>query len=265
MAVGPGVEGLSVGDRVGYTTRSHKWGGSYADFTVVNAHLAAKLPDSISTHDAAAVFLQGLTALSQATVDVADEIKPGDWVLVQAAAGGTAQMLTQICSHLGARVIGTTSTPEKANIARSSGAQEVLLYNQEDVAERVKEITGGRGVKVVYDGVGKDTFDTSLKCLDYLGWMVSFGNASGKPEPLDLLRLGEKSLRLMRPSVFSTLESDPALARKLNNQLVDLLAKGVVKPPTSKVYPLSKASDAHADVVGRHNLGKLLLRPDHLL
>lgn len=265
-AVGPGVEGLSMGDRVGYTTRSQQLGGSYADCTLVAAPLVTKLPESVSTHDAAAILLQGLTAMSQATVAVSNEIKQGDWVLVHAAAGGTGQLLVQICSRLlGARVIGTTSTAEKAEVAKGCGAQEVALYTQEDVVQRVQQLTAGKGVKVVFDGVGKDTFDASLKCLTNLGWMISFGNASGKPDPLDVLRLGEKSVRLMRPSLFSTLASDPGLGRKLTQQLLELVAQGVVKPQVHKVYPLSRAADAQTDLAGRKTTGKLLLRPDHLL
>jgi len=257
-AVGPGVQGFASGDIVGYITRP-VLGPSYAAYTTVRSDLAVKLPDGINTQTAAAVLLQGLTALSM--VKITCEVQKGDWVLVHAAAGGTGQLLVRLCDHIGAHVIGTVSTPQKAEVAKKCGCEEVILYTQEDVLKKVLGLTGGKGVKFVYDGVGKSTFDTSLKCLDALGWLISFGNASGKPEPFDVLRLGDKSLRLMRPSLFSTLAARPGLTAELSAELLSLIRQGVVVPEIHKVYTLSEAKAAHDDLEGRKTTGKLLLKP----
>ncbi|WIA35499.1 hypothetical protein OEZ86_003928 [Tetradesmus obliquus] len=261
VEVGPGVTGLAVGDSVGYVSRS-TLGGSFAEFTAVQAGLVTKLPQGVSTQAAAAVLLQGLTALSM--VKTTCQVAAGDWVLVHAAAGGTGQLLCQLCSHIGAKVIGTTSTPEKAEVAKRCGCSDVILYSHEDVVQRVMQLTNGKGVKFVYDGVGKSTFDASLKCLDYLGWLICFGNASGKPEPFDVLRLAEKSARLMRPSLFSTLAAEPGLTASLTAELLQLVQQGVVVPEVHKVYPLSAVAQAQQDLTGRKTTGKLLLRPDTL-
>lgn len=150
-------------------------------------------------------MIQGLTALS--LVRLAYPVSKGDTVLIHAAAGGTGLLLTQFCKSFGARVIGTTSTPVKAELAKSAGCDEVILYTEQDVYESVSKLTNGKGVQVVYDGVGKSTFDVSLKCLARGGTMVSFGNASGKVDPVDLMKLSVGNVKLMRPTLFEYIKT----------------------------------------------------------
>ena len=173
---------------------------TYAEYTCASADKSVQLPESLNFEQGACAMLQGLTGMM--LTHETYRVQPGDVVLVHAAAGGTGQLLCQICKAMGARVIGTTSTPEKAAVAKQAGADDVILYTQEDVVAKVKALTNGTGVNVVYDGVGKATFDLSLASLRPRGWMISFGNASGKPEPFDILRLAKGSFTLMRPTLF---------------------------------------------------------------
>jgi NADPH2:quinone reductase len=244
--------GLAVGDRVAWTRIT----SSYADHISAPAGKLIKLPAEISLELGAAAFLQGLTALSLTTRAVT--IKKGDFVLVHAAAGGTGRLLVQLATHLGAHVIGTTSTPEKAAIAKAAGAKDVILYHSEDVLEAVNKITVGKGVQVAFDGVGKDTFDLSLKSLDFNGTLISFGQSSGKVPPIDVLSL-VKNIRLIRPSLFNYTNSDEEF-QQLATDFLDLLAKKVVTISVQQVFALEEAGKAHALIESGGTFGKLLLK-----
>ncbi|KIZ07187.1 NADPH2:quinone reductase [Monoraphidium neglectum] len=268
-------QGLKPGDRVAYISPGPRLPGSasYAEYSSVPAASVVRLPEGVSAQQGAAVLLQGLTAKSM--IEVTTDVKKGargprrgvalrgDWVLIHAAAGGTGQLLVQIAHQLGARVIATVSTEEKAAIARSLGAEEVILYGRPgiDVAVEVQRITGGKGAYAAFDGVGQTTFEASLASLGYLGWLVSFGNASGKVPPVDLLRLSDKGIRLLRPSLFSTLKSRDGLFLELAEKLLADVASGAVKQGVHKEYPLEEAGQAHIDLESRGTTGKLLLKP----
>lgn len=264
--VGPNTahpQGLKRGDRVAYISPGPRspQSCSYAEFSAVPADSVVKLPGGVTCYQGAATILQGLTALSMA--ETCAGVQPGDWVLIHAAAGGTGQLLAQVCRQLGARVIGTTSTEAKAAVAREAGCEAVLLYSKPgvDIPLEVSRLTGGQGCRVVFDGVGAATFDLSLNCLGYLGWLLSFGNASGKVPPVDLLKLSDKGVRLMRPSLFTTLKSKEGLFMELATRLMDGVAAGKIKQQIYRVYPLEAAGDAHRALEGRATTGKVLLRP----
>lgn len=242
---------LAVGDRVAWTRIT----SSYADHIVAPVGKLIKLPDDIPLDLAAAAFLQGLTALTLTTRAV--NIKKGDYVLVHAAAGGTGRLIVQLASHYGAHVIATTSTPEKAEIAKAAGAKDVILYRSDDVLAAVSKITGGKGVQAAFDGVGKDTFDISLKSLDYNGTLVSFGQASGKVPPIDVLSL-VKNVRLIRPSLFNYTTTDEEF-QALASELLALLDAKVVSISIQQVFDLEEASKAHALIESGGTQGKLLL------
>lgn len=194
------MQGLKKGDRVAYLSPR-----SYAEYTAVQENQVTKIGDGISFEVAAASILQGMTAFmltKEATV-----VKPHDFVLIHAAAGGMGQWLCQVCSQLGAKVIGTVSSEEKAKEAKKCGAHSIINYSTEDVAERVKEITEGKGVNVVIDGVGQSTFDASLNSLARRGVFLSYGNASGKVPPLDILRLSKNCIQLQRPTLFEYIQT----------------------------------------------------------
>eukprot|EP00128_Syssomonas_multiformis_P009711 Colp12_sorted_trinity150504_noHs@27792 len=208
-AVGSGVTDFKVGDKIAFVFTP----GTYCEYTTVPVGQAVHLPAEMSCEDGAAAMLQGLTAhyLVRGTYHV----KEGDTILVHAAAGGTGLLLTQMCKLLGARVVGTCSSAQKAALAKQAGADEVILYTEKDFVEEVKRITGGKGVDAVLDGVGKDTFDGSLKCLKRRGAMVSFGNASGKVPPVDIMRLtGQGSVSLHRPSLADYIATKEELTQR---------------------------------------------------
>jgi NADPH2:quinone reductase len=231
--------------------------GSYATHALVAVSQLAPVPAALTLEQAAAVMVQGLTAhvLSHRTYP----IRPGDWVLIHAAAGGVGQLLVQMAKMRGARVIGTVSTEEKAAIARGLGADEMVLYTQQDFLVEVKRITGGQGVNVVYDSVGKDTFDRSLDSLAPLGYLVNYGQSSVFPPPLDIQRLaGGRSLFLTRPSVFTYLRSRDELLEHAN-AVFDWIAAGQLQVHIDRTYPLAEAAQAHIDLAGRGTTGKLLL------
>jgi NADPH:quinone reductase len=251
-ALGEGVEGFSVGDRVGWSDAS----AGYAEQVVVNASRAVPVPDEISTEVAAAVLLQGMTAhyLSAATYPV----REGDTVLVHAAAGGVGLLLTQMAKLRGGRVIATTSTDEKAELARGAGADEVIGYD--GFAERVRELTGGEGVAAAYDGVGKATFDDSLACLRPRGYMVLYGAASGRPEPVSPERLFAGSLYLTRPLLTHyTATREELLGRA--GAVFGWIAEGRLDVRIGGRYPLDAARQAHEDLEARRTTGKLVLIP----
>lgn len=253
-AVAEGVSRLTLGDRVVYQGQP----GAYAEANVVKADRAVRLPAAVAFDTAAAVFLKGLTAEFLTRIW---PLEAGDTVLVHAAAGGVGSLLAPWLTDMGVRVIGATGSAEKAEKARSGGCAEALVYADGDVAARVREMTGGAGVKVVYDSVGKDTLDASLKSLARRGLLVSYGNASGPPravEPLELSRAG--SLFLTRPTLFdyavTTGELDTAAAR-----LFAALERGAVKPEIGQTFPLAEARAAHEALEGRRTTGATILLP----
>ncbi|MFN3853202.1 MAG: quinone oxidoreductase family protein [Phreatobacter sp.] len=254
-AVGSGVTEVSVGDRVAYAGGPP---GSYAEKRLIQASHLVKLPKAIDDKTAAAIMLQGMTAryLLKQTYPV----KKGDFVLVQAAAGGMGLWLCQWAKALGATVIGTASTPEKAALARKHGCKFPIIYTQEDFVARVKEITGGKGVQVVYDGVGKDTFLKSLECLAIRGHLVLYGAASGQPDPIAPAILSPKSASLTRPTLFHYI----ATRKELLANAADVFAAvkdGVVKVQKPKEYALKDAAAAHKDLAGRKTTGSIILIP----
>ena len=254
-AVGPEVTGFAPGDRVAHgMTR-----GSYAEYAVVPARLVAKIPADLSFETAAAVMLQGMTAhyLTHSTFP----LEKGHTALVHAAAGGTGLLIVQMAKLRGARVIGTASTGEKAERARQAGADEVILYTQQDFQTETKRLTGGRGVDVVYDSVGAATWEKSLDSLRPLGMMVSFGNASGPVPAFKPLVLSQKgSLFLTRPTLFHYCPTREAFLDRVN-AVLGLVAAGRIRVWIHKIYPLSDAAQAHRDLEGRKTSGKLLLQP----
>ena len=254
-AVGEGVAGLAPGARVAYVTPQY---GGYASERLLPAERAVRLPDGIDDRLAAAVFLKGLTV--EMLVRRVHAVKPGDTVLVQAAGGGVGQMLCRWASHLGATVIGTAGSEDKARTARAAGCAHVILYRQEDFVARVRALTQGRGVDVAYDAVGKDTFLGSLDCLALRGHLVNFGQASGPVEPFAVARLSAKSNSLSRPMVFHYL-SQRAELEAMSASLFDALAADWIEPGTVRELPLREAAEAHRLLESREATGPLLLLP----
>ena len=255
-ATGEGVSRFAAGDRIAYGNGP---AGAYAEFHVVPEGRAVKIPDSVDARTAAAAMLKGMTA--EFLVRRCYPVKAGDWVLVQAAAGGVGSILTQWATHLGARVIGTAGSAEKAALAKGHGAVETILYRDEDVAARVKEITGGAKVQVVYDGVGAATFTGSLDSLARRGLFVSFGNTSGPVPPFAPLRLSQAgSLFVTRPTMFdytaTTEELDESAAA-----LFAVIASGAVKIEIGQTFPLAQARQAHESLEGRETTASTLLIP----
>ncbi len=254
-AVGPGVTEVKVGDRVAWKDQF----GSYATHVVVPVEKLVPVPDSVSGRDAAAAMLQGMTAhyLTHSTY----ALKEGDTCIVHAAAGGVGLLLCQMAKLRGARVIGTTSTEEKAALALAAGADEVVLYSKDDFVAAAKRATGGRGVDVVYDGVGQSTFNQSLDALRPRGYMVLFGAASGAVPPFDPQSLnGKGSLFLTRPSLgFYTLTREELLWRA--DDIFGWLRDGKLSLRIGGEYALADAAQAQRDLAGRGTTGKLLLLP----
>jgi NADPH2:quinone reductase len=255
-AVGKGVKEVSVGDRVAYAGMPP---GAYADVRVIPAHRLVVLPENISSRQAAAMMLRGMTA--RYLLHGCYPVKAGDTILIHAAAGGVGTLVCQWAKHLGATVIGTVGSKEKAEIARSNGCDHAILYREEDFAARTREITGGRGVDVVYDSVGKETFMKSLDCLRPMGSMVSFGQSSGPVPPLDLGVLSAKgSIFLTRPTLMTyTAKRDDLLAHA--EDLFEVVGKGIVKVHIGKTYPLAEAETAHRDMESRLTTGSVILIP----
>ncbi|MFN3929831.1 MAG: quinone oxidoreductase family protein, partial [Thermoflexus sp.] len=238
-AVGPGVTGFQEGERVAYAGVS----SSYAEYNVVPADRLVKLPPAIDFPQAAAVLLQGITAhfLTQSTYP----LKPGETCLIHAAAGGVGTLLVQMAKRRGARVISTVSSPAKAEIVRSLGADAVIVYTEQDFEAEVRRLTDGRGVDVVYDSVGKDTFEKSLNCLRPRGTMVLFGQSSGPVPPLDPQVLNQKgSLFLTRPSMWHYLRTREELLWRAGEVLY-LVATGHLKVLIDSTFPLEQAAEAH--------------------
>jgi NADPH:quinone reductase len=255
IAVGPGVTDLKVGDRVGYTSAL----GSYAAERILPAERAVKLPDAISYEQAAAMMLKGMTA--QYLLRRTYKVQKGDNVLIHAAAGGVGLIASQWANHLGANVIGTVGTKDKAELAKKNGVHHVILYRDEDFVARVKEITNGEKCEVVYDGVGNATFPASLDCLKPLGMFVSFGSASGPIKAFDINLLQHKgSLFATRPTLnHYAAKREDLLATA--NDLFEVVASGAVKIPINQKYPLKDAQQAHRDLEGRNTTGSTILVP----
>lgn len=255
-AVGEGVTRFKAGDRVAYGSGPM---GAYSELHVVPADRAVKVPDGISLEIAAAIMLKGMTA--EFLVRRCHPILSGEWVLVHAAAGGVGSILTQWAHALGTRVIGTVGSAAKAKIAKAQGCEEVILYGEEDVAARVKEITHGKGVSAVYDGVGAATFEASLNSLARRGILVSYGNASGPApavEPGRLARGG--SLYLTRPTLFDYIATHAELESSAS-AVFEAVLSGSVKIEIGQTFALAEARKAHEALEGRTTTGSTLLLP----
>jgi NADPH2:quinone reductase len=252
-AIGPGVTEVAPGDRVAYAMAR----GSYAEYAAVPAALLVKIPDGVDFRTAAAAMLQGMTAhyLTHSTYS----LKSGDSCLVHAAAGGAGGLTVQMAKMIGARVFGTVSTEEKAQIARENGVDEAIIYTHQDFEAEVKRLTGGAGVNVVYDSVGKTTFDKSLNCLHLRGLMVLFGQSSGPVPAFELNTLnGKGSLYVTRPSLAHYVANREELLWRAGDVL-NWIAAGKLRLRIDRSYPLSEAAAAHRDLEGRKTAGKLLL------
>lgn len=253
VEVGPGVEGFAPGDRVAGSDGN----GTYADYTLMPAGKTFHVPDAVSDDAAAALPLQGMTA--HYLINSSFKVSPGDKVLTYAGAGGVGLLLTQLLKLRGATVITTTSTPEKAALARAAGADHVLGY--EEVPDAIRSVTGGRGVDVVYDGIGKDTFESSLAALRTRGTVVLFGGASGQVPPFDLQRLnGLGSLTVTRPKL-ADFTRDADEVRWRSGEIMSLAADGRLDVRIGGLYPLADVGRAHSDLESRATTGKTLLVP----
>jgi NADPH2:quinone reductase len=253
--LGPGVTGFAAGDAVASTAVI----GSYAEYALVPAAQLVKIPQGVTMEQAAAAMLQGMTAhyLAFSTYP----LKAGNTALVHAGAGGVGLLLTQIATAQGARVITTVSTPAKAELSREAGASDVILYTKKDFEAEVKRLTGGKGVDVVYDSVGKTTFDGSLNSLRPRGLLVLFGASSGPVPPFDLVQLNSKgSLFLTRPTLWHYIATRAELEWR-SSEVLNWVAKGDLKLRTEFTYPLAEAAKAQIDLEERKTTGKILLVP----
>jgi NADPH2:quinone reductase len=255
VAVGSDVKSVKIGDRVAWTAAL----GSYAEYIAVPADRLVSIPAGVSDQQAAAAMLQGMTAhyLAYDTYP----LKSGETALVHAAAGGVGLLLVQMAHNIGARVLATVSTEEKAKLARQAGADEIILYSQVDFEAETKRLTGGKGVDVVYDSVGKTTFEKGLNLLRPRGMMVLFGGSSGAVPPFDPITLTQKgSLFLTRPSLGNYIATrDELMAR--SGAVFGMIASGKLKLRIEHTYPLAEAQRAHRELEGRKTTGKLLLIP----
>jgi NADPH2:quinone reductase len=253
--VGSEVKSLKPGDRVAYTGVL----GSYAEYTVAPADRLVRVPDKIKNQEAAAAMLQGMTA--HYLVHSTYPLKKGETALIHAAAGGVGLLLVQMAKNIGARVIGTAGSEEKAKLARDAGADDVIIYTQQDFAEETKRLTDGKGVHVIYDGVGKSTFDKDLGLLRPRGYLVLFGGASGPVPPFDPIILSQKgSLFLTRPSLTHYIATREELEQRAGD-IFHWISEGKLKLRIEHVYKLEQAQQAHRDLEGRKTTGKLLLIP----
>jgi NADPH2:quinone reductase len=255
-AVGEGVSGFKPGDRVAHGTGPV---GAYAERRNFPAEKLIKIPDSIEDKIAAAMMLQGMTV--EYLIHRTYHVNAGEWVLLHAAAGGVGSIASQWLNKLGAQVIGTAGSPEKLQLAKEQGCHHVINYRTEDWVKKVKEITGGQGVSVVYDGVGKDVFMQSLDCLRPRGYMVTFGNASGPVPEFSPLLLSQKgSLFLTRPTLmaYTATRGDLELSA---GRVIDAVTRGWIKIKVPHTYPLKEAAQAHRDLEARKTTGSIVLIP----
>lgn len=253
IELGPDVTEVSVGDRVAYAGVPI---GAYCDERIIPAHRLVKLPENISFETGAAMMLQGMTV--QYLIRSTYNVQPGDTVLFHAAAGGVGAIACQWLNHLGATVIGTVGTLEKAELAKQNGCHHTILYREENIVERVLEITKGARVPVVYDSVGKDTYESSLDCLAPMGLMVSFGSASGPVESVSPAMLASKgSLFFTRPTLMTyTAKREDLLASA--NELIDVISSGAVNIAVNQTYELKEATQAHVDLESRKTTGSTI-------
>ena len=255
-AIGAAVTEFKVGDRVAYASAPI---GSYAEARLIAADRVVKIPDSVTDQQAASIMLKGMTA--QYLIRRTYAVKPGDTILFHAAAGGVGLILCQWAKHLGATVIGTVGSEEKATLAKANGCDHVINYRNEDFVARVAEITAEKKCAVVYDGVGKDTFLKSLDCVRPRGLVALFGNASGKVEPLDLGVLAAKgSLFVTRPTLDTHVATREDLVATAND-LFDVVGRGIVKIEINQTYALEDAAQAHRDLEARKTTGSTVLIP----
>ena len=254
--VGEGVDGLSPGDRVGYAMPPH---GAYSQERIYPAEKAVRVPDGIDARAVAALMLKGLTA--QYLLRRTYRVEPGDTILVHAAAGGMGLILCQWARHLGATVIGTVSTEEKAERARAAGCDHAIVHGEGDFVATVREVTDGEGCAVVYESIGKDTFRRSMDCLRPLGMMASYGHASGAPDPVDVIELGARgSLFLTRPAIMHYMAKREDMVAAAG-ELFEVVRNGAVKPAVNHLYPLSEAAEAHRMIEARRTTGATVLLP----
>lgn len=254
-AIGEGVTEVAVGDRVAYAMHP----GAYADYAVVTAWKLVKVPDGVSSEQAAAAMLQGMTAHYLVTSTYA--LKAGETALIHAAAGGVGLLLIQMAKNIGARAIGTVSTEAKAALAREAGADEVILYTEQDFEAETRRLTGGKGVQVVYDSVGQTTFLKSLNCLSPRGMLALFGQSSGPVAAFDPALLAQKgSLFLTRPSLAAYAATREELLWRAGD-LFNWIASGKLNLRIERTFPLADAAEAHRQLEGRKTTGKVLLIP----
>jgi NADPH2:quinone reductase len=259
-SAGAEVTGVKPGDRVVYAGMRGEFfedTGSYAQARNVPAERLIKIPDGVSDRQAAAMMVKGFTA--SLIINRMYRPQKGDTILIHAAASGVALILVQWAKHLGASVIGTAGSPDKARVAREHGCDHVVLYREGDFVEVVRKLAPG-GVAAVYDGVGKDTFYVSLKCIRPFGTAVNYGNASGHVPPLELLHLAPRSIKVCRPGLSSYIR-DEAVMREAAAELFDLVARGAIKIEIGATYPLADAASAHRAVEARTHTGSILLMP----
>ena len=255
-AVGAAVTDLKIGERVAYASAPI---GSYSEARLISADRLVKIPDGVTDRQAASMMLKGMTA--QYLIRHTHTVKSGDTILYHAAAGGVGLILCQWAKHLGATVIGTVGSEEKAALAKANGCHHVINYRSEDFVARVAEITGGKKCAVVYDGVGKDTFMKSLDCVRPRGLVALFGNASGKVEPLDLgVLAGKGSLFVTRPTLDTHVATRAELIATAND-LFDVVGRGIVKIEVNQSYALKDAALAHRDLEARKTTGSTVLIP----
>ena len=253
--VGSEVKDFKTGERVAFTGIT----GAYAEYEAVPANRLVPVPAGITDHQAAAAMLQGMTAqyLTHSTYP----LKKGETALIHAAAGGVGLLLVQMAKNIGARVIGTVSTEEKAKLASEAGADEIIFYTKQDFDVEAKRLADGKGVHVIYDGVGKTTFDQDLNCLRPRGYLVLFGASSGPVPPFDLSKLaGKGSLFVTRPTLLHYIASHDELQQRAGD-VFSMIASGKLKLRLEHLYPLKDAQQAHRDLEGRKTTGKLLLIP----
>jgi NADPH:quinone reductase len=251
--IGPDVTAFIPGDRIVYVTQTY---GAYSERRVLPAAVAFRLPDAISDETGASLAVKGLTACM--LLRHTRRVLPEETILIHAAAGGVGQLLVHWAKHLGARVIATVGSNEKAKIARGCGADDVILYRNENFVERVKAFTHGRGVDVVYDSVGADTFDGSLECLGYFGTLVNFGQSSGPVPPFTISRLAARSNAIARPTVFNYLR-ERSQRDAMAEETFKMVLAGVLTPRIGLRLPLSQAAEAHTALESRSTTGAIIL------
>jgi NADPH2:quinone reductase len=254
-ALGAGVEGLLVGERVGYVTGQY---GAYAEVRNLPAGLALKLPDSMSDAQAAASLMKSLTACM--LLRKVHRVSAGDTILVHAAAGGMGQLLCRWAAGLGTNVIGTVGSPGKAAVARASGAREIILYREQDVAVRINELTNGAGVDAVYDAIGADTVAASLRSLAFCGHLVNYGQASGPVPPIALSELASRSLTVSRPIIFHYLRTQ-GLLDEMAGETFAAFEKGLLRPIEPVTFPLDQVGEAHLMLERAQSPGGIVLLP----